>query len=89
MRNVLVLLFWSICTLALAGGDPKYPVSAIPAELKTNVDGVIREDILIFKILSRSKASEYVHEVVTVLNERGKQFAREYVFYDKHPDSNR
>lgn len=67
MKKVFILFFCAAFYLTRAG-DPKYPVSAIPPELKVNVDAVIREEQLIFKILSRSKASEYVHEVITILN---------------------
>jgi hypothetical protein len=73
-----------IATLGHAhGGDPKYPVTDIPEELKINVNVVIREDQMIFKILSKSKASLYVHEVITILNDKGKDYASEIVSYDK------
>jgi len=58
MRNALILC---ICTSSYftLGGDAKYPVSAIPKELLEDVNAVIREEQLTFKILSRSKATEH------------------------------
>lgn len=64
-------------------GELKYPVSAIPAELKENVNVVIREDKMICKILAKNKSSHYVHYVVTILNENGNRYATQSVGYDK------
>lgn len=79
---VLTLLVCIILKIAVAG-DPKYPVSAIPEELKEGVNVVVRESKSVFKIISRSKASMYVYEVVTILNENGKKYASEVIGYDK------
>jgi hypothetical protein len=84
MKNIIV--GWVVGLAALGhtyAGDPKYPVSEIPEELKTNVNVVIREDEMIFKILSKSRASLYVHQVITILNDKGKDYASEAVSYDK------
>ena len=60
-----------LCLLSAAlntqGGDPKYPVSAIPEALRTNVNVVFREDHMTFRIHSKSKASYFVHQVITIL----------------------
>ncbi len=61
----------------------KYPVSAIPSELKENVNVVVREDHMKFKILAKNKATHYVHYAVTILNEKGNEFAKHDVWYDK------
>ena len=82
MRNAVILFFCLTCYFASAG-DPHYPVSAIPEDMKAGMNAVVREDQLVFKILSRSKAVEYVHEVVTIFNEKGKRFASDVVGYDK------
>ena len=81
--NVLILILSVMIVGTVFGGDPKYPVSEIPAELKTNVNVVFREDQMIYKILSRSKAQQYVHQVITILNEKGRDYASEVVGYDK------
>ncbi len=81
MRKVLsVILFAS--KLA-AAGDIKYPVSAIPEELKLNVNAVVREDQMRFKILEKNRATHYVHYVVTIFNVNGKDYATQDVWYDQ------
>src|SRR6185369_15595140 len=76
--NPLVLV--SFFSLA---GEIKYPVSAIPADLKTNVNVVIREDHMKFTIISKNSARHYVHYVVTILNEKGNGYAKHQIGYDK------
>lgn len=63
--------------------DPKYPVSDIPEELKKNVNAVVREDKMIYTILSRSQGKCYNYFAVTILNPNGKKFAERDLFYDK------
>jgi Domain of Unknown Function with PDB structure (DUF3857)/Transglutaminase-like superfamily len=81
MRIVLlVLVVWSNAAFA---GDPKFPVSAIPEELKKNADVVFRQDEMTFTILSKSKASMHVHKVITIFNDKGKDHSVEVIGYDK------
>src|SRR5688572_19135858 len=84
MRKLIFL----VCTLAIglqctAKDDPKYPVNAIPAQLRENVDVVVREDQSIYKITAINKASQYVFMAVTILNANGKRHAREAVGYGR------
>ncbi len=65
------------------GVDLKYPVSEIPEELKKDVDAVVREDKMVFKIISQNKASLYSYLAVTILNPNAKHFASDILFYDK------
>jgi len=85
MNNRIAINF--VCHFVLAvyafGGGNKYPVSEIPEELKANVNAVYREDKTVFKILQKDRATYYVHEVITILNEKGKHFARRSIDYDK------
>src|SRR5687767_6437125 len=83
MKTRVVTIFFLLSTLTVLGGDPKYPVSAIPEELRLNVNAVFREDHMVFKIYSKSKATYYVHQVVTIFNEKGKKYASEVVGYNK------
>ncbi len=78
----LPLLFLVLASV-YAKEQPQYPVSAIPDELKKNAYAVVREDAMKFTILSKSTATLYVHLVVTIMNDKGKHFAREAVYYDK------
>jgi hypothetical protein len=81
MRTVLLMLVF-FGTVAFAA-DPKFPVSDIPEELKRNVDVVFREDRMTFIISTKSKASLHVYEVVTIFNEKGRQYATKVIGYDK------
>jgi hypothetical protein len=74
------LLFGSISSIA---AEAKFPVSEIPADLKENVDVVIREDQMVFRIVSKSKSIYSVHFVVTIFNEKGDHAAKTSVGYDK------
>ncbi len=80
---IFALLSCSSPWMTQPGGDPKYPVQAIPEDMKANVNVVIREEVMIFKILTRSSASLHVLEAITILNEKGKDYASEVIGYDK------
>lgn len=75
---IVVLAFFSE-----AKETPRYPISDIPDELKQGANAVIREHATLFTIHSASTASLHVHMVVTILNEKGKHFAKSAVWYDK------
>lgn len=62
---------------------PKYPVSAIPENLRKDANVVVRLDETVFRIISKSKAVYRVHMVATIFNEKGKRYAYETVGYDK------
>jgi Domain of Unknown Function with PDB structure (DUF3857)/Transglutaminase-like superfamily len=64
-------------------GDPKYPVSLIPQNMKDGMYAVVREDFYRFEILAINKSRYTVHKAITILNENGRNFATEAVFYDK------
>lgn len=78
-----LLLCFMLIALKGVASDPKFPVSAIPEELKANADIVQRESIVKFRINSKSKATYHVYYAVTILNDKGKRFATEVVGYDK------
>ena len=82
MRQLFIVIF--CCAFQFSWGvDLKYPVSAIPEEFKTNVNAVVREEKMIFKILSQSRANYYVYYAITIFNEAAKSYASEVVGYDK------
>jgi transglutaminase-like putative cysteine protease len=83
MVRQLVAFFFCGLFSSVFGGDPKYPVSAIPEELKKDVNVVVREDQMTFKIHSKSKATLTVLMVATILNANGKDYAEETITYDK------
>lgn len=83
MRNKLFAIFILTALQGAAKELPKFPVSAIPEELKKDMDVVLREDQMVFTILSPSKAIYKIYQVITILNPNGKNHARETVGYDK------
>nr|HPH45933.1 DUF3857 domain-containing transglutaminase family protein [Chryseolinea sp.] len=82
MKN-LAIIFLALFVLTAKAADPKFPVSAIPEELKKDVNVVVREDQMRFTIVSQSKATLHVYFVATILNENGKDFAEETIGYDR------
>jgi transglutaminase-like putative cysteine protease len=78
----MLLLVLFVCLYSQAA-EIKYPVTTIPEELKQNVDVVVRLEETSFKIITKSKAIFSVHEVYTILNAKGKRYAREVIGYDK------
>ncbi len=83
MKIQLIAAGLSFLFFQATGADPKFPVSSIPEELKKDVNVVVREDEMTFKIHSRSKATFTVRMVATILNANGKHYAENVVGYDK------
>lgn len=82
MRKLFWLLLFATGPV-LGKETPKFPVSALPELLKKDVNVVYREDVSIFKILSRNEATHYVHKAVTILNSKGKAHSQESIEYSK------
>lgn len=82
MRNILIIITTLLIT-PTSFAQKKYAVTDIPEELRKNVNVVVREDHMSYKLYSPSKATLHVHQVVTILNEGGKRYANETVGYDK------
>jgi hypothetical protein len=81
-RLKLVLLF-CLPTLMGFATDVQYPVSAIPEELKKDVHAVVRENKIIYRIVSQNRATVYCYTAVTIFNENAKNHAILYTDYDK------
>ena len=82
-RIVSLVLALLSCIAAFAKEDPKYPVSAIPEDMKTGMYAVIREQELRFEINSVSSSSTYYRVVITILNSNAKNYGKEVIGYDK------
>ncbi len=83
MKN---LFFWAtvfVYASTVAKEDPKFPVSAIPEDLKKDANVVFREDQMIYTIHSKSKATYKIYQVITILNANGNHYAQEVIGYDK------
>lgn len=83
MKPALSILLLSLVLYLPVQGQKKYVVQDIPEPLLKNVNAVVREDNMTYKMFSPSKASLQVRMVVTILNDGGKEFAYENVSYDK------
>ncbi len=81
--RILFFVFACMITDSLSALDPTYPVGDIPEELKKDVNAVIREDKMIYKIVSQSKATVYAYYAVTIFNARASDYATQEVDYDK------
>jgi transglutaminase-like putative cysteine protease len=80
LSSILLLL---VFVTTYGKDEPRYPVSAIPDELKNGAHAVVREDHMSFTILTKSTATLKVRFVVTIFSDKGKRFATQPVFYDK------
>lgn len=81
-KLVAILVFVGFGFSAFAA-DPKYKVSAIPADLKEGMYAVIRESESKFYINDRSHTTRHSRLVITILNSKAKRYATLYVGYDK------
>jgi transglutaminase-like putative cysteine protease len=82
MRIALTILF-SVSMSAAMAAEPKYPVSAIPEDLKQGMYAVVRESESKFYIDSRGQSSLYIRSVTTILNSKANFLAEVAVNYDK------
>ncbi len=83
MKHLRIAVWLLLPIGELFAADVKYPVNEIPDSLKQGMYAVIRLEASAFEIFSRSKTSFSVRKVVTILNEKGKAYARETIGYDK------
>jgi hypothetical protein len=63
--------------------DIKFPVSAIPENLKQNANAVKRMEEIVFEIENFKEAVYHRKVVYTILNENGERYAAMLVGYDK------
>src|SRR4051812_33106662 len=82
-KRFVFLLMILFCAGKMVATDPKYPVSSIPEELKKDVNAVVREDKMVYTIISKNRGSQYAKYVVTILNGNAKRYAKRSFFYDK------
>lgn len=67
----------------VTGQDREFDVAKMPAELAKDADAVARLDALTFTVESPGKATLRVRQAYTILNDKGREFGRLYVGYDK------
>jgi hypothetical protein len=84
MVRLLFLIAFSFGSqVGVYGGDPKFPVSAIPEELKKDMNAVVREDHMVYTIINQGKGKMHSHYAITILNSRAKDHAHFSIGYDK------
>ena len=83
LLNFLNFLFITLSISAHPIDELRYPLSEIPEYLREDANVVIRRSHTTFRISSSKRATYHVLEVFTILNENGKNYAEEVVFYDK------
>ncbi|HEX6227227.1 MAG TPA: DUF3857 domain-containing protein [Chryseolinea sp.] len=83
MKTALCLLILMMPFLGITKDDPKFPVSAIPENLKKNVIAVVREDEMVYTINADNRATLHGHYVVTVFNPKGDRLAEFSEWYSK------
>lgn len=81
MRTLILILL--VVSHLCFSADIKYPVSEIPEELKKDVNAVIRENKMIYKIISKNTATLYTYFAVTIFNANAKDFASRIESYDR------
>ena len=84
MQRIIIFGFL-LCALHIlqAKDTPRYPVSAIPENLKQDAYAVIRANDVVFTSRSRNTANLHEHFAVTIFNALGNHFATKRVLYDK------
>ncbi len=81
VENVIYALLLTF--VGAQAADIRYPVSDIPDGLKENVNSIVRENRVVYTILSTSKANLKTVFVVTILNDKGASQARLSLGYDR------
>ena len=83
MNRLLLFIAWLYSSAAMAGGDNRFPVSEIPAELKENAHAVVRMLDETYEIIDIDEAVYRSKFAVTIFSEQGDNLAYVYEFYDK------
>lgn len=86
MKKLIIFSLLSVCInlpLYADNGDPDYAVSKIPAKLLKNANAVLRLEETRFEIKSTTETKLIQHYVITVLNEKGEDWAEYNEHYSK------
>lgn len=74
---------WLILTTGVALAQQTFSVSNIPEELRKDVNVVVREDHIVFRIHARNKATMSVRMAATIFNRNGRSYSQPTIPYDK------
>src|SRR5687767_7972038 len=78
--SLLLLICGYFHVMAEDGG---YSVANIPAKLLENAYAVQRMEEITFTVKSLNETTKKTRYAVTILNEKGKKYAKAYVGYDR------
>ncbi|AKD54453.1 DUF3857 domain-containing protein [Spirosoma radiotolerans] len=78
-KHLLLLLFIN----QVAQAQIEYQSGSLPSALKENAHAVVRRHETTFTVKSVGEATQRIHTVVTILDERGDDQAKKVVGYDK------
>ena len=84
MMTRSILTVWCAFAILFAqGADKFFPVSDIPEDLKKGMYAVVRDHQIKITITDVNRYTYYYKLVVTILNSKARNFAKESVDYDK------
>lgn len=79
----LLLILFPLLNILTSWTEQDYSISEIPDELKKDAMAVIRKNNTILFIESPARITLSVQYVITILNDKGKNYGNLYIFYDK------
>ena len=85
MKKLLFILLALNLTF-IQGYAQTWNVKSIPDSLKKNANAVIRTSSITYNRVSLEKCIVTIHEVITVLNEKGKGSADLAIYYDRNSE---
>src|SRR5258705_3108386 len=84
MRKIIIFgLSFLMNALPSMATDGEYAVSKIPSALLKNADAVLRFEELRFEVFGPKEAVQTYHYVMTIVNEKGDEWAAFSEYYDK------
>src|SRR6476620_6968759 len=81
--RIYIIISFLLCVSGLKAADPRYPVSAIPENLKIDADVVKRMEEISVQIVSTGETILHKKYALTILNENGEEYAGISEYYDK------
>lgn len=83
MKSASLILTLLLVHEVFASGPVNYSAAQIPDSLKSDANVVVRLDETTFTILNEKSAVQKGHEVYTILNVQGSEWAEKVLFYSK------
>jgi len=81
--STIALVHFFVAAFSQTAAITGYAVTDIPENLKKDANAVYRLDEAIVEVISPSKYTEKVHQVITVLNSEGARHLQQAIWFDK------